>query len=487
MMVVTAAVVVAFSVDRSAWRSRLAQFAIAGVLVAVITCFLWFTYLQYHAFIGESPYDAQWKLDSFGARTILGWLFTGDLFDEGRWPVITATLGIGVAAAIWARGRLHLFALTLFAVWLVLYFGRSVWGPFADYIPSGSMLLFHRFIGSFHIASLLLIGLGFEAVWRACQRLPRPGASLATVGTCAILLVPAMLEREAYYAPNALWMESATTVYGEDVEVDAVFEAFRSLPPGRIHAGLRSNWGEEFGIPHVPWYRVLVFEGFPVVSVPLPSINLHSDLMFHFDDQDPVFYDIFDVRYVLAPADRPMPEFLTRIWDSPRFAIYEAPTSGAATFATVTVRQSAESKFVLFFANRDWLLGAAPGAREFIRWSYPASSSVLPSSPTPHCADGMILGEQVRRERLAFDVSCDTASVLVIKQTYHPHWHVTVDGIPASAFMASPSYIGVDVPPGRHIVVAEYRTAPWRNALAATGLATLVGLFIARRYVDFLR
>jgi len=296
------------------------------------------------------------------------------------------------------------------------------------------------------------------------------------------------VERQEYYAPNALWMESARLVYDEDVEVDAVIDTFRSLPPGRIHAGLRSNWGEEFGIPQVPWYRVLVFEGFPVVSAPLPSINLHSDLMFHFDDQNPVFYDVFDVRYVLAPSDRPMPEFLTRIWESPRFAIYQAPTSGAATFATSTVRQSAETKFELFFANRDWLLGAAPGAREFIRWSYPAaSSSALSSGATPHCADGMIMGEQVRRERLAFDVSCDTASVLVIKQTYHPHWQVTVDGMPVSAFMASPSYIGVDVPPGRHIVVAEYRSAPWRNALAATGFATLVGLFIARRSIDLLR
>lgn len=487
MMVITGLVVFLFSAERGVLRARLAQFIVAALLIAVVTSFLWFTYLQQHAYVGESPYDAAWKLDSFGVGMILGWLFDGTLFDHGRLPVITILLALGLARVGVIRTRLAWFSLALFIVWLVLYFGRSVWGPVTDYIPSGSMLLFHRFIGSLHIASVLLIGLGFEALWRASSRLPRSGRPIALGVVCVALLTPPLLERGALYADNSRWMHETAEAYARNDDAHAVLATLAALPDGRVYAGLRANWGENMRIDQVPWYRLLVFEGFSVVSVPLPSINLNSDLMFHFDDQNPVSYELFDVRYVVAPTGLTFPDFLRPIMETPRYTLYRAPSSGSAMFARSIARQSAATKMDLFFANRSWLFGPDPAAGSFIRWEYPSDVTGTRQPEAPRCADGSILREELGRSRVAVVTDCGEAATLVLKHTYHPHWRVTIDGVQAPTFMVSPSFIGVDLPPGTHEVVAEYRSGPARNALLAAGFMTVVGLLITRRQVEMLR
>ena len=70
-----------------------------------------------------------------------------------------------------------------------------------------------------------------------------------------------------------------------------------------------------------------------------------------------------------------------------------------------------------------------------------------------------------------FVVGCPTDGTLVLKTTYHPGWHVSVDGQPVEAYMVSPSYIGVDLTAGRHQVTAEYRPDPLKLPLLLIGLA----------------
>ncbi len=487
MMVVTGAVVFLVAVDRAAWRQRLGQFALAGVLVGIITAFLWLSFLQFNAYMGESPYDAAWKLDSFGAGQVLAWLVQGDLLDAGRLPLFTVLLAAGAAASLVLRTRQQALAVALCVVWLVLFFGRSVWGPLTDFIPSGSMLLFHRFIGSFHLAAVLLVGVGFEAVWRTTTLLRRSEAPWVAGAICALVLAAPLGERLNYYGENAQWMDDVTAAYESDPDARLILGTLRALPEGRVYAGLRANWGENMRMGQIPWYRVLVHEGFPVVSVPLPSINLNSDLMFHFNEQDATSYDLFDVRYVVAPTGRPMPDFLRPLSVQGAYTLYRAPSSGAVTFASSVVEQGAADKLDLFVANRAWLLSSQPAAGTFIRWDYPADRTTLGQAPVPGCSDGRVRDQVVTSQDVQAVTECATPSTVVIKNTYHPNWRVTVDGLPAEAFMVSPSYIGVDVPAGSHVVRAEYRAAGTRNVLLAVGLATALGLVVASRFLRGLR
>ena len=488
MMLVSGALVFLSGVRRADARRRVVQFAAVGLLIAVVTSYLWLTRLQNDAYMGESPYDARWKWDSYGAEAILGWLTTGDLFDHGRFPVFTLVGALGVASLLVIHGRQRFLAAALLAVWIVLYFGRSVWGPVVDVVPTGSMLLMHRFIGWVHIAGIILIGMGVEAAWRVCRLLPRPAALGSAAAGCALMLAPPFIERQAFYEPNVRWMGETHAAYLADTEAHTIFATLRGLPPGRIYAGLRSNWGVNMKIDQVPMYRVLIFEGFTVLSPPLPAINHNSDLMFHFDDQNAAAYDLFDVHYVIAPAGLEVPAFLTPLVKTRRYTLYRAPSSGAAVFAGSTVRRTATSKNELFFANREWLLGPSPAARAFIRWDYPRPPEDTPPPPPAGCVQGgTITNEVLGPDRVEVVTNCAAASTLVIKNTYHPDWRVTVDGQERPTYMVSPSYIGVDVPAGRHRVEAQYRSSTLRSALFGFGLVSLAGVIIGRRFVPALR
>ena len=67
-------------------------------------------------------------------------------------------------------------------------------------------------------------------------------------------------------------------------------------------------------------------------------------------------------------------------------------------------------------------------------------------------------------------MGCPERSALVLKTTFHPNWHVTVDGAETQTFMASPSLIGLVLEPGQHFVSAEYRSTPVKAPLLGLGV-----------------
>src|SRR5439155_26048927 len=159
------------------------------------------------------------KSASFGAPTILGWVFGGELTDHGRLPVLAVLLAIGVIATIRLRATSAVFALVLFVVWLVLYFGRGTLGPLASLLPLQETLLFHRFIGGVHIAAIMLIGVGGSAVFallRAQESRTRTALAAAAI---AILLVPAIKERLDFENLNALWMRQTKSAIDSDTDM----------------------------------------------------------------------------------------------------------------------------------------------------------------------------------------------------------------------------------------------------------------------------
>ena len=276
-------------------------------------------------------------------------------------------------------------------------------------------------------------------------------------------------------------MNETAAAYQSDQEAQRIFDTLRALPPGRVYAGLRSNWGESLKIDQVPMYRVLTFEGLWTVSVPLPSIVLNSEFSFHFDDRNPAFYELYDVRYVVAPRGLAMPDFLSPLLSGQRHVLYSLPDASAAMFASSTVERGVEDKIEHFYANRAWLLGPDMPARSFIRWNYPAAPAATTPPTITRCADGTISGEMLEAARIRFDTSCGSASTVVIKTTFHPNWRVTVDGVEQPTFMVSPSYIGVDVPGGTHRIEATYRSSMLRTVLLFAGIGAFAMVIVGRR------
>src|SRR5439155_9816942 len=145
--------------------------------------------------------------------------------------------------------------------------------------------------------------------------------------------------------------------------------------------------------------------------------------------------------------------FLRPIKETRRYILYRAETSGYAQFATVSRVDGVGSQPTLFSRNRQWLAGADPGAGRFLRYDYPGGSAGSAGaepgqSPAGCLAAGDITEKRVLPARIDLEVKCPEASTVVLKATYHPNWHVAIDGQDVRPFMVSPSFIGLVVPAG---------------------------------------
>jgi hypothetical protein len=79
------------------------------------------------------------------------------------------------------------------------------------------------------------------------------------------------------------------------------------------------------------------------------------------------------------------------------------------------------------------------------------------------------------------EVDVTRPSVVMLKATYDPRWHVTVDGRPAKTQMLAPSFVGVAVTPGQHRIEFEYVPYGYYWVLLLLGGLTLLGLALVPR------
>jgi 6-pyruvoyl-tetrahydropterin synthase-like protein len=491
MMAITLAVIVfAGANTRTDALRRAVRLAVIGLPAAVISAWLWLPFRTESAFAGLSPYLQQEKWDSYGAPKILGWLLSGDLLDHGRLPVITGMLAIGIVGALITRTALARSAIVLFLLWLVLYFGKPTLGGLVALLPLHDTMLLHRFIGSVEIFAIVLIGIGAAWVFERLNAQASP-QRIALFGVAALaLLFPAMNERAAFYSLNSLWMEKTQAAISADVDARTILAAIRAQPPGRVFAGLRtSGWGPNlnFGIPFnsVRFADWLIFNGVPVVASPYSSASLNADLIWDFAVDRKEQYDLFDARYVVAPSGVKVPDFLEPQTRTARYSLYRAPSSGIAEFVELTDRQVIQKQTALFSINRLWFNGVDVAARRFHRFDYPGVTTGASAGKAAGCAQPTYSSEIVQPSRIDVVVACPNSSTLVLKVSYHPNWHVIVDGLEVPAFMTSPSYLGVAFPAGQHTVTAEYRSTPLKTPLFLIGLLVLasVGVYGRPRYL----
>jgi len=354
-LILTAALVLFLAFTHPAAGRVLVRLALVAVPSLIVTSYLTFPFLMEREYLNQTPYLEQWKYDSFGLVRVLLSLLDGNLFDHSRLPVVTVVFILGLAWAIAKRTAEARLALALFAVWLMLLFGPLTWKNLADLLPLHHRLLFHRFTGGVDLGAILLVGLGGEWLLSRFHWLREPWRTLPPVLLLALLMLPALLERRDYYKVNTLWMEQARGALAADKDLPIVLAALHGLPPGRTYAGLRSNWGKTLNWGYLHFYDLLPFESIVAVSPPYYAFSLNSDLIWGFDDRNPEQYQLFDVRYVVAPSAHPMPGFLKMILKTPRYTLYQVDSGGYAQLAAVTMVQSIAGQPQLLVANQNWM------------------------------------------------------------------------------------------------------------------------------------
>ena len=483
MLAIVAVVLLFVGMTRTNVGARMGRFAVVGAITAAATSYMWLPFFMHSAYVNVTPYLDPAKYDSFGAGPILTWLVTGDLFDHGRLPILTLLLAVGAVCAILTRARLAVLALGLFALWLVLYFGRPTLGAVVDVLPLHDGLLLHRFVGAVDIFAILLMGVGGAWLWDLLRATSSRRWLVAIGGASLLLLAPALGERWSYYAQNADWMRQTQAALDADADARTILTELARQPRGRVYAGLRNNWGQalDFGIPFnsVRFYNLFAHYELDAVAPPNQSLSFNADLLWEFNDQDLSHYRLFNVDYVIAPRSVTFPSGLRVLATTAKYVLYAAPGRGYAEYAAITRTEPAATKAELFAKELAWLRSGEAARWTFARYDYPNTTPVDVAVPIPDCATGRIAYERVQPARFEFLARCDTGSAMVVKVTYHPNWRVTVDGTAVPTFMASPSYLGFALPAGEHFIVAEYRSTAIKTPLLALGAFVLLGTLVA--------
>lgn len=441
--------------------------------------------------------------DSFGAPQILRWLVSGQIFDYGRLPLVSLLVGIGLLVCL-VRFRIDERARAVMGVWLMsllLFFGRPTLGPLLKLLPGSDDLPLHRYINGVHLGGILLAGIG--AVWlarwlltTAAQYVPRVKPVLAAAGIAVLAMLglyPAWTQVAAFDQEGAVWIRQQVAADATDgTDFAALVDRVKTLGPGRVYAGSSSNWGKQYRIGQVPAYAELQNYDVDTIGFWLRTESLSTDVEVRFDDTNPAQYDLFNVRYLILPDDRPPPVKATLIAQQGRHMLYLVDTSGYIEVVDsigppiVADRKNIGQMMAGFLQSSnlaghqhpvvafDALETAAPTFQPAADVSEPAGSVTLESSRP----NNGIFNAEIMANRKA---------VVILKSTFEPRWRVTLDGVNVPAQIIAPDFVGRTVSPGRHTISFRYVPYPEYAQLLILGILALAALQWGPRLAVILR
>ena len=290
--------------------------------------------------------------DSYGARRVLSWLFTGQIYDWRRLPLITVFVGIGLLTCL-RRWHYDERARVVVGAWLlslILFFGRPTLGPLLNLLPGSQSLLLQRYIMGVHLAGLMLAGVGAVSMavflyHQAAQHASRSttalrrwllavSPSLRTALIIAVVvatLIPAWTQISAYDRSSAAWIRYQRNVApSQGADVNSLVALAQARGGGRIYAGMPSNWGHRFYVGAVPVYIYLEQLDVDAVGFTLRTSGLMTDPEAYFDEYVAGDYAAFGVRYMILPVGHAPPVHATLLRTEGPYRLWQVDSARAA-------------------------------------------------------------------------------------------------------------------------------------------------------------
>lgn len=464
-----------------------------------------------------SVWDGIWKFDSFGFREVLKNLFNGDLFDFGRLPILTLVVFLGLFLALRNNDVTNKRSFSLlFLFWLLLYFGRTTWGGLVDLIPGMSEFHLSRFIVGVHIAGLFLIPIGVEILIETYHK--RLGVLVYVfIGVLVIVVYPQTLR---YASHNDFLINRANANFTKDrTDIDLLLSKLRyyqASSPGRVFAGRGGSWGRNFRIAETPMYMYLSTYGIPTILWLPETWSPNSDTEQYFSEGNLNHYTLYNTRYVITPIDVPkenIQPFWKRIESGKTWVLYAVDTDGYITSGVrpaivSTSKTDYRSLIRLWMHSNDHAQNLYPELT--FDKDYPKNSGlpnfrmldvanyIVPDGSTHNLfsevpryvsplnnvsiLNNLKITSQKNDNDMAFSATVEvpphcTECIVILRQSFHPSWRVTIDGKPAQTMTVFPFYIGVTVPEGTHEVIFSYQLSGFKIVLLSVSLVTLIALF----------
>jgi hypothetical protein len=477
---------------------RLIRAAIVGVGALLVASFVLVPLISDAKWTVQSQLNrGTFYYDSFGARQVLHWLFTGRLFDAHRLPILSVLVGAGlvVTALRFFRDERMRAILSVGVLSLLLYFGRPTLGPVLKLLPGSNDLFLNRYVMGVQLAGILMAGVGLGSVGvlvvRLAKRLqPRLDVAVAAavlLVALVLILSPAWRERARVAARGAGWMSvqrAADAAGGADL--DALVRRAEAIGGGRIHAGSRGGWGGSYRVAFVPVYAWLTDRDADQIGFVRPGGSLSAPVEGEFDENSEAQYDLFNVRYLIMPVGRAPKVPATLIATRGGHVLWAVDTTGYLEVVdTVAPPISADRADI--GQQTSWFLRSSLLAeKRYPTVAFagaPAAPPTVPGGESPTGPPGQVVTEfdRLADGTIRAEIVAERPSVVVLKATFDPRWRISVDGVIQRPQMVAPSFVGGEVGPGAHSVVFTYVPYPDYWWLFGVGAVTLLALYLVPR------
>jgi len=476
--------------DAAARISRpIARFATVAAIAGAIAAYQIVPFLMEFQYVNQITPEL--PPHHFPMR-LIGHAVTSSLFGHGgydnrRLPVTITLVLLGILYGAITRSRPAKLALAFLASFIFLILAPIFMGPLISLVPLWELLPLVRLISARDFAAILLAGLGGELIW---MWFPSRSPRIRTAAATAILVtfcVIALVERWDFYRGSSAGIEATAAALAEDTDLAEVLAALKKAPPGRIYAGTRGNWGGWMRVGHDHLYDILPVEQFDTL-MPWQTLSMNSLYLWGLNIPDAKVCTLFNIRYVVAPPQLRVPPSYRLQLGTDRYDLYQVDSGGYLELGRIARVSPTAASFKFMVGNQKWIASDEPARGRFIAYrpKGEAADPELEAAVTPDTKDdptppGIIEHEVITPDSMAAQVTATTSALLVMKISYHPNWHVMVDGREQRTFMVSPSFIGTIIAPGHHQVSAEYRSSRLKKALMVLGgliLLVILGSWI---------
>lgn len=437
---------------RLVFTQRLIRGCASAFGLLVLTAHQWLPILEDRALIHRSLFEPEWKFAGRGVDWTLSQLLEGNLFDNGRLPIVTSLVAVGFAFAFFGRsapwgGRAATISLLL---WISLLCGYEAWGWLFEGTPLLGTMHMHRFVVGVQLWGLLLAGYGAERVLSLSQYPP------VRVLLSAALLAAPVFGQLALFERTDERVKLISKQFEADKDVQSLLGALTTRRPGWVYAGSARTWAKQLTVGgYVEVYHPLVAQGVPTMGMLFHSMAKSGDALFAFDPNQESHYQLFGVHTVVAPSDWSPPSFLTEEARFGRLSLLRYERGSLAHCRPLSFRGPESAAL---YRGSD------------LRESYVTCAEQDRVSVDEWKSQRVVVRAQLVEERL-----------VVLGLSYHPGWRAQIEERALEVREVAPGFLGIELPAGTHELLLEYRPGQTRSYLLILSCVIVLGSLLSGR------
>ncbi len=431
---------------------------------AAITTCIWFLapYFLDGPFINRSQLEPDHYWFGYGPLAVMAAALRGSLLDHHvALPLVSLLTLFGICRTLSQPALRKRPWLWWFLIFFLLYLGRAH-NPIAWLLPMGHSIPFERWIVPLQLAAVALAGLGHAWLFRRFFTVSGRAREL-----CRFVSLLLLLGLHIGKNVQQLWQGGAALALDAQQSFDSVASHWQKVQT--VLAG--ADGGRVLVPPRrvgrmapLEPYHLVMYADLDHIGRPWHTMSMNADFLADLNPARPDHLALFGVKYTLAPNDMWPFQHLQTLIPHPHLTLKQNQSyTGLFAFGYAAEVLEGHPRDHRKKIKR-WMQQEGVGTKGYLVFTGTSADGAqshpnLPSGPLLHeegfavaSPDIKQAAERTIRAKIRAPIPC----LLIVKMTYHPGWHVQVNGAEVPTYCVSPSFLAFPVTAGVSEILLRY-------------------------------